>query len=215
MATTCKVCYTALFGQHEELKEPTVITPGWEYICYTDMPLTSNVWQIVQINIYHMNPRRAARQLKILAFTQWEQSIWIDASFTISVNLDFWWGKHFAKGFSVPKHPQRQCVYDEITACIMVNNEDRNALLKQMDDFYNRPVPKKAGIITSGIIMRENKPEIIELCNAWWREIQKGTLRDQVAFAAIHQQYNEYIHVYNWRYTDKKDFIYKKHFHQR
>lgn len=210
-----KVIYTALFGAHEELKEPLVITPGWNYICYTDQNITSDVWQIVKIDLFGASARRMARRIKIMEWVYWNKSIWIDASFTIAVNLDTWWNKYFAKGFSVPRHPQRHCVYDEIMACMMVNNENREKLLTQMEDYKNRHIAPMGGIITSGLIMRENKPEVIELCSKWWDELKKHTLRDQVAFAAVQTEFKDFINVYQWRYTDKKDFIYTKHFHLR
>ena len=46
-----KVCYTVLFGDYEELKEPTIISDGWRYVCFTDQPLKSDVWEIVTVKI--------------------------------------------------------------------------------------------------------------------------------------------------------------------
>lgn len=31
-----KVCYTVITGNYDILKQPRVLTPGWEYICFTD-----------------------------------------------------------------------------------------------------------------------------------------------------------------------------------
>jgi hypothetical protein len=62
-----KVIYTAIFGPYEELKEPTVITPGWKYICFTDQPLKSNVWNVNQVKHGDLlSSQRRARQYKIL-----------------------------------------------------------------------------------------------------------------------------------------------------
>ena len=30
------LCYTVLSGDYDTLKKPTVITPGWKYVCFTD-----------------------------------------------------------------------------------------------------------------------------------------------------------------------------------
>ncbi len=78
-----KVVYTALFGNYEELKEPAIITPGWQYICYTDQPIKSNTWQIIKEDA-GVNPQLTARWFKIMHWIDWEQSIWIDAAFKIN-----------------------------------------------------------------------------------------------------------------------------------
>ena len=31
-----KVAYTYIIGNYDSLKEPSVITEGWDYICFTD-----------------------------------------------------------------------------------------------------------------------------------------------------------------------------------
>lgn len=209
-----KVIYTALFGKYEELKEPNVITPGWIYICYTDQPITSNVWQIEKVLPTFSN-QLTARFYKISQFRNWDKSIWVDASFTINVNLDDWWSKHFSKGFAVPVHPRRSCVYKEIDACISQHRGDRQQLLKQKKSYLERGVKANNGIITSGLLMRENTAEVIALCDEWWIELMENSTRDQVAFAAIKDTYINFINVYNWNYTIGKEFEFKPHFKNR
>ena len=70
-----KVVYTAILGSiYDDLKEPTVISPGWKYVCFTDQPLQSNIWEIRPVPTTG-NPQRQARELKITAFKQWQYSI--------------------------------------------------------------------------------------------------------------------------------------------
>jgi hypothetical protein len=33
-----KAVYTFIFGDYDDLKSPTIMTPGWDYICFTDDP---------------------------------------------------------------------------------------------------------------------------------------------------------------------------------
>ena len=211
-----KVCYTALFGDYEDLKEPTVITPGWSYICFTDQPLKSNVWEIREVDTFGLGDdlQKLARYFKIMEWVDWEQSMWVDASFSIQVNLDWWWSQYFDKGFSVPIHPRRNCVYDEIDACVGTRG-DIATLMEQRQEYQQRGIPKKDGIITSGIIMRDNRPEVIELCQKWWDELKTRSNRDQVAFAAIQNNFKHLINLYQWDYTRQTHFIYHKHYKYR
>ncbi|HVZ98566.1 MAG TPA: glycosyltransferase domain-containing protein [Chitinophagaceae bacterium] len=208
-----KVIYTALFGKYEELKEPTLITPGWHYICFTDQPLKSHIWEIVPIPVIDMEARRLARFYKIMKWKAWEQSFWIDASFTINTNLDHWWAKYFKKGFSAAKHPIRNCLYEEGMHCINTGRSPEGIAL-QLERYKTSMHPKNSGLITSGLIMRENTPAVIALCNAWWSELNQGSLRDQISFARISYNSNM-VHIYDWDYRNNNHFIYKKHFHLR
>jgi len=45
-----KVCYTAIIGDYDKLHDPLIVTPGWDYICFTDdKDIKSNVWEIKHI----------------------------------------------------------------------------------------------------------------------------------------------------------------------
>jgi len=208
-----RVCYTALFSNYEELKEPRVITPGWKYICFTDQELKSNVWEIRKVELID-TPQRMARFYKMTRFSEWEKSIWIDASFVIDTDLNLWWEKYFDKGFSAPKHPLRNCVYVECMDCIISKRGNKEEVHAQMEEYKKLGIPARNGIIQSGLLMRENKPEVIELCENWWQELKTRSMRDQIAFARVSLN-SEVVHTYQWDYRREKDFIYKKHYRQR
>jgi hypothetical protein len=210
-----KVCYTALFGNYENLKEPIFTTPGWKYICYTDQDLSSNVWEIKKVSLNGFNPQLLARYFKIMEWVDWEQSIWIDASFVIATDLNLWWEKHFKGGLTVPAHPLRNCVYVECLDCIISKRGNKEQVQAQMAEYRTLQIPERNGIIQSGLLMRENTPEVIKLCEAWYREVSTHSVRDQIAFAKVSIPFKEIVHLYNWDYRQERDFIYKKHYHLR
>jgi hypothetical protein len=208
-----KVIYTALFSNYEELKEPRVITPGWKYICYTDQDLKSDTWNIVKVDVTG-DPQKQARYYKLTQWTKWEQSIWIDASFIIDTDLNLWWQKHFDKGFSAPKHPLRNCVYIEALDCIISKRGNKEEVKAQSEEYKRLGVPAKNGVIQSGLLMRENKPEVIELCEEWWKELSTHSIRDQIAFAKVSVN-SPVVHTYNFDYRRERDFIYRHHYCRR
>lgn len=211
-----KVIYTVIFGNYEELKEPTVITPGWKYICFTDQKLKSRNWEIKNIQLLPgEDPQRLARFYKIKMFQYWEQSIWVDASFRIDVNLDEWWIKFFNKGLSAPIHPLRNCVYIEGFDCIIAKRGNKEKVEAQIAAYKIEGIPARNGLISSGLLMRENKPEVLELCEKWWQELKKHSARDQIAFAKVSIGYEAFTHFYRWDYRREKDFIYLKHYKNR
>jgi hypothetical protein len=208
-----KVIYTALFSNYEELKEPRVITPGWKYIIYTDQDLTSNIWEIRKVELTD-TPQRMARFYKLTKWTEWEQSIWIDASFIIDTDLNVWWAKHFDKGFSAPKHPLRNCVFVEALDCIISKRGNKEEVQAQMEEYKKIGIPAKNGVIQSGLLMRENKPEVIELCQNWWEELKVRSIRDQISFAKVSLN-SPVVHTYVWDYRRERDFIYRHHYNRR
>lgn len=206
-----KVCYTAIIGNYEELKVPTIISEGWEYICFTDQPFKSDIWKIIPV-VVDETPQRMARKIKILPhiyLPDAKETLWVDAAFHIKCDLNNIW-QQFKAPFTAPKHPIRDCVYQEIRSCIANKRADESELNIQMDKYKSEGVPAFNGIITSGVLMRQNTPEVIQLCNRWWKEIQDNSPRDQIAFAKVSIGFN--FHTFNWNYVDSKELVYIKHY---
>ena len=211
-----KVVYTAIIGHYEELKEPTVISEGWEYFCFTDQPLKSNVWKIIPMQSVSLSNQRLARKIKILPHVflpDCEFTFWLDASFQINVDLNIFWNKYFKPSLTAPTHPIRNCVYREIASCIYNQRGDNDQLRIQELEYRKQNIPAFNGIITSGVLMRQKTPACIKYCNDWWDELQKHSARDQVAFAkiSVNWAYNTFI----WDYSQSKELKYIKHYHKR
>lgn len=210
-----KVCYTALFGNYEELKEPKVVSAGWKYICFTDQPVNSQTWQVKKVkDVEIFGAQVMARYYKIMEWIDWEQSIWVDASFIIDTDLNKWWDTFFQKGFAAPKHPLRNCVYNEALDCIISKRGNKELIQEQMNEYKKLNIPANNGVIQSGILMRENTPEVIQLCESWWQEVSSHSTRDQIAFCKV-ALHSNVVHTYHFDYRRERDFIYKKHFHLR
>lgn len=209
-----KIVYTAIFGNYEELKQPTVITPGWKYICFTDQDISSPVWEIVKMEP-HLESRRMARYIKIMfhKFVDAEFSLWLDASFQIKMDLNVFWDKVFKTPFTCPAHPIRNCVYMEIKSCLVNQRGEADLLLQQEAKYRALNVPAFNGIITSGVLLRERTAANIKLCEQWWKELEENSTRDQIAFARISIGYE--FHTFNWDYSQSKDLKFHRHYHQR
>lgn len=177
-----KVIYTCILGDYDTLKEPTVYTPGWKYICYTDQDFESDTWNIVKIE----GGQRDQREYKLDPFgvdsIDVDLSIWIDGSIQINCDLD-WFVKMFHKSdFSTMKHPSRICVYDEAQACKQLNKDDHAVIDAQMDKYRTVNYPANSGMVATGIIIRNHTKEVEEFCAAWSDELMDHSVRDQLSF---------------------------------
>lgn len=210
-----KACYTAIFSNYEELKTPAIIPDGWDFICFTDQPLTSNVWKIIQV-VSELQSQRAARQVKLLPHVflpEYEYTFWLDASFQININLELFWLRHFKSPMTCPDHPLRNCVYREVQSCIVNKRGDEEQIRQQGEAYKKLNVPAFNGIITSGVLMRQKTIGCMKMCDEWWEELCKYSARDQIAFAKISRGWK--FHTFAWDYSSSKELKYIRHYHKR
>lgn len=60
------VVYTAILAGRDELKEPLVITPNTDYVCFTDNPPQhKSAWRFIDPVAYSSDPVVSARMHKI------------------------------------------------------------------------------------------------------------------------------------------------------
>lgn len=214
MSKQNKVCYTAIFGDYEELKTPAIVSEGWDYICFTDQPLESDVWKIVKMDVID-TPQRTARWVKIMGWIDWEYSMWVDASFQINIDLNGWWDLRYKTDFNCAKHPLRNSIYHECRSCNANGRGDGGKVDEQWKRYIALDVPEYGcKLITSGILLRKNTDENIKLHEAWWKELSSQSVRDQLAFAFVSKDVN-FINMYLWDYSQSKEFKYIKHKHLR
>lgn len=209
-----KVIFTAIFGNYDDLKEPTIVTPGWQYLCYTDQPLKSKVWNIVQVS-YPMVDQMNARLTKIFGSEEFKQkSIWVDASFTISCNLDQFYNTHFKSPITFMRHPWRDCFYDEAKACIDQGRGDRKQIQAQVKQYQLEGLPRNNGVASTGVVLFESSEANFQFCLLWFQKLKEGSIRDQLSLCYVTWKMPDY-HIADWDYTQKKDFIFKPHLHKR
>ena len=206
--------YTAIFGGVDELKEPFVITQGWNYVCYTDQDFKSSVWKIIKVPVQSCGPAKTARWFKINFHRHIDDkySLWIDGTFYINTDLNRWW-RRFHPPMTVIKHPFDNCIYTDIESCISLGKGNHGDLVRQKTD-YKKSVPTNNGLISSGVLMRENTREVIELCETWWDEVEKYSERDQVAFGYAAWKLPEAFNIIEWDYTVQREFIHCPHLHK-
>ncbi len=205
-----KTIYTAIFGDYEELKEPIHVTDGWKYICFSDQDIKSDTWKVIKCYAGDDSPRKNARYYKLAAFQDYKYSIWVDASFLICCDLNEFWEKHYKNNLNIPAHPQKTDVFKEAASCILYERGGTEGLIKQMYDYENI-IPRNNGIVQSGIILRDNHINTINICSDWWQELRKYSLRDQVSFAKVELAHKENIHTFEFDYLRNAEFIYTKH----
>jgi hypothetical protein len=210
-----KTIFTAIFGPYDDLKEPQVITPGWQYICFTEQPIKSKVWRIERREMKPEGAARTARYYKIMfhRHIETEFSIWIDASFLINTNLNEWWTR-FKEPITCVKHPVRDCAYQEARICANRGKDSELLLRKQVFSYRQSGLPKHNGLIASGLLMRKMNQQAIDLCDLWYQQVQLYSSRDQIGFSYAAWRQPSF-HVLDWDYRNNNEFLHVPHIHNR
>lgn len=209
-----KTIYTAIFSAYDDLKEPTISKKanGWSYVVFTDQDLTSDTWEIRKVPLINNDPVKTARYYKIMfhKVIETELSLWIDATFVINIDLNRWW-KRFKEPFTTIDHPYDDCNYRDAASCLKLGRGEPDKIKQQIQTYHNEGLPEGFGLISSGILMRQNTPEVAEFCEQWWAQVEKFSSRDQIAFTYVYWNNPIVRHSIKWNYAKQKEFIHIPH----
>lgn len=185
------VIYTALFGDYDDLKDPSQKFKGCDFVCFTDRAnLKSNIWDIRYVDIRSQKPNVMNRKYKILThkyFPDHDISLYVDANIRLVKDPTPLLHKYLSSNnFVLPKHFCRTCIYDEAVECIISKKGDPGEIARQIRRYMREGFPKNFGLGENGILARRhNKESVICLMEQWWHEFQVGSERDQLSLAFV------------------------------
>lgn len=83
-------------------------------------------------------------------------------------------------GFVSNLHKDRNCIYEELEACIGLKKDNPQTMRKQIDSYRTTGMSEHYGLIEGNLLVRNhNNPKCIEIMERWWQEIVKHSCRDQ------------------------------------
>jgi hypothetical protein len=214
------VVYTCIVGKYDQLKEVASVESGISYICFSDQPIQSNTWTIKPIPEFlrWLDNVKMARCMKILPhlfLEEYETSIWVDGSIEVLGNLHEFLKKSLKNYFVVSKHPDRDCIYAEGGAIVLLGKDDKEIIETQTNRYKSIGYPKNNGLVMTGIIARKhNNKKCIELSKIWWEEVREYSKRDQMSFNYAVQKSSAYIDSMNPRIFVSEHFQIWSHVHK-
>jgi FkbM family methyltransferase len=187
------VFYTAIAGNYSRLLPPATLALGARYVCFSDLPRqTYGIWEIRPLpKKFEDSPRWAARWCKLHPhelFPEAEVAIWLDGNIIINGNLE----KYIQlvldgdSPMGMIRHPLRDCVYEEISACIERHKDNEDRLLRQKAHYLNIGLPGHNGLYETNVVINnlrhQDLPGFYEL---WWQELSEHSYRDQVSLPFV------------------------------
>lgn len=222
MSKNKKVVYTCITGGYDGLIEPSYISDGFDYVCFTDnKALKSDVWKIRPLpketeGLSQVKKQRFVKINAHLLLKEYDISIWVDGNVTLKGNLNEFVSETIKDRVSiyVPKHPQRNCIYSEAKAVLSMKKDKPEIVNKQLERYKKEGFPVNFGLLQSNIMLRRhNNPECIKLMEAWWNELKGNSHRDQLSFNYVLWKNNNIKVAYMDKFIYKSKWFLWKGFH--
>jgi hypothetical protein len=211
--------YTALFGGYDVLQEPVAETTC-DFICFTDDPsLRSRTWKIVHLPLT-MEPALMNRHVKLhphLYLAGYQTSIYVDANLRVRRDPASLVDTYLAaRPFAAPRHPVRNCVYDEIQQCISTGKTDARSGHAQADRYRREGYPAGNGLSENRVLIRRHHdPTVTSLMDAWWTELMAGVKRDQACLQVVCWRQRFELQFMDEDILCGRHFLYRPHKHER
>ena len=107
-----------------------------------------------------------------------DKSIYMDANINQLEDVN----KSYDSDMIAMKHPARDCIYQEVKACLYRGKDIEANMTKQINRYKAENYPDNNGLISAGVMFRKNNQKVIDLMELWWSEVEKGSHRDQLSF---------------------------------
>jgi len=179
------VVYTCVFGDTDPLRDP--VRPGkTRFVCFTDQPVRSKVWEIVRLPKQD-TPKRACRTYKQpshLVFPEADATLWIDAQIHLLVDPLHVLNHHLGE-FTGFRHNKRRRIKDEAEAIIRAGKGKADAIHAQLAayqaDGWDTDANPQRAITNGGFMLRRHTERVKAFNEMWHKEVQTRTLRDQMS----------------------------------
>ena len=185
------VC-TAIFGPIKDvLQQPENQSSHVRFVAFVDDPSAGqlNGWLLRKAEFQSDDPRRRARQHKILSHKIYPDAdvvLWVDGCLTpiqdVQALADQFLANH---DLAVFEHTERGCIYKELEACIRLVKDIPDVMRRQVAWHRAEGYPYDNGLAETTALLRRHTKDICEFNETWWREVERGSVRDQLSFEVM------------------------------
>jgi len=192
-----KVCYTVNSGGYEQPHKPAVVTDDWDY--YTITAPSKGV--------------RFQRNAKILPpmWDSYDISVWHDGNIQVNCNLNDFIADNLSTDLSLMRHSGWDCVYREAEAIKATKKDKPEIIDAQVKRYLDDGYPLCNGMVATGVMIRKHTKPMKDFCKKWWKEVEKGSHRDQMSFNYVMSKKPLKYNMFPMECLNNKEFIYHQH----
>lgn len=183
--------YTSFFGSYDILREPLTLPDNVDYFVMTDQEVPSgSAWKKIDISslvpAYCLgDPVLLNRWCKMhphLLLKDYQYSVYVDSNIWVFSDLTPLTAGLDSFPVAMFSHKRRNCVYDEIRACLKQGKGTKESLDAHEKLIRSHGVPRNWGLLEASVIARKHlDPECVDLMESWWEAFTKNSRRDQIS----------------------------------
>ena len=206
--------YTCITGGYDTPTDNFEHKDGYDYILFSDTPINTKSWNnfIVTFNTGTLSTVKQQRFIKTHphhVLKNYDVVVWVDANTSIDDKLYKYIEENKDNTITFKKHPDRDCIYDEIKEVVLRGKEERVIGEAIYNRYEREKFPKHYGLYeTNVIISHPNNKDVQNLFERWWVEIYNNSHRDQLSLNYVVWKYG-FENIISE--TNSKDFKPKFH----
>lgn len=188
--------YTVMFGGYDRIHEPVVIPDNVDFYLITDMDQIpgQSAWKLFDDSpfkkyTYNLDVGIKNRWYKThphMLFPDYHYSLYVDSSIKIITDVTEHINRIGRTGICIHKHPQRDCVYDELYAVKCFEMDSMENLLRTEKMYEAKRFPKHYGLPETTVIARKhNEESVTAVMEHWWKYIERYSRRDQLSLPVV------------------------------
>ena len=168
---------------------------GWDYILFTNLDIKSNSWTIRKIEPPNSDFVISAKMIKWLShkyLSEYDMVYWMDAYCIFNPEKESILKSTISRledatiPLFIKKHPSRNCIYNELTACLEFKKINLEMYEKVKKFLLDNAVPRDYGLYeTISMIKLHKDKKVINISEEIIELIKKLTYRDQLILTAI------------------------------
>lgn len=172
------VVVKAMMGNYDWWVDPLFVDDDTDYILFTDQDIDSEVYEVRKIPATPKIERLIKIQPWDFVGDEYDRYIWMDANIYPRTKIEGW----NDIDITCLEHPHRNCVYDELQACIQLKKDDPKVMIPQVQRYRSEGYPEKGGMVQTGLMVRKLNDVTEEHAELWAKEVREGSRRDQLSF---------------------------------
>lgn len=186
------IVYTSIFGNYDLPQEPVFRPDNCRFVIFTDQTISENsAWEKVELpqelsdgGYSNAEKNRFCKMLPHILFPNVRFTVYIDGNIKPITDLTEFVNLCSKKGMALHMHKARQCIYDEIEACKILNKAPVEALDNFRLFLKQRNFPRNYGMNECNVIVRDHNNSVVcKLMEEWWEMFKEGKVkRDQLSF---------------------------------
>ena len=122
------------------------------------------------------------RLLTQTLFKEYQYSVYIDSNIWVFSDLTPLTAGLDSYPVAMFRHKMRDCVYDEVKACLKYKKDKRRSLNAHLKLIRSHGVTRNWGLLEASVIARKHSdPRCLDLMDSWWESFLRNSKRDQIS----------------------------------